>query len=135
VVASFAPQDIRFVADPYHPVYAELRREAPVAFDEATDHWLITRYGDVDALLRDRRFGRTYLHVASHENMGREPPPERLAPFWGMINAGILDMEGTDHARVRRLVSKAFTPSFVEGLRPRVERIVIGLAGLRVRLR
>ena len=33
-------------------------------------------------------------------------------------------MEPPDHTRVRRLVSKAFTPAFVEGLRPRVERIV-----------
>jgi len=124
----FAPQDLSFVADPY-PVYAELRRDRPVAYDEATDHWLVTRHRDVDAVLRDRRFGRTYLHVASHEAMGRERPPERLEPFWRLINAGILDMEGSDHARVRRLVSKAFTPSFVEGLRPRVEKIVAELVG------
>jgi len=128
VLAPFAPQDVGFVADPY-PAYAELRRDAPVVYDEPTDHWLITRYHDVDALLRDRRFGRTYLHVASHEEMGHERPPERLEPFWRLIGAGILDMEGTDHARVRRLVSKAFTPSFVEGLRPRVEKIVGDLAG------
>jgi len=125
---AFAPQDLAFVADPY-PAYAELRRDAPVTYDEATDHWLITRYRDVDALLRDRRFGRTYLHAATHEEMGREEPPERLEPFWRLINAGILDMEGADHARVRRLVSKAFTPSFVEALRPRVETIVGDLAG------
>jgi cytochrome P450 len=128
VSAPFAPHDIGFVADPY-PAYAELRREAPVSYDEATDHWLVTRYRDVDAVLRDRRFGRTYLHAASHEEMGREPPPDRLEPFWRLINAGILDMEGTDHARVRRLVSKAFTPAFVEGLRPRVEKVVVDLAG------
>ena len=124
----FAPHDLSFVADPY-PAYAELRRDAPVTYDEATDHWLVTRHRDVDALLRDRRFGRTYLHMASHEEMGRERPPERLEPFWRLINAGILDMEGADHARVRRLVSKAFTPAFVEGLRPRVEKIVVDLAG------
>jgi cytochrome P450 len=128
VAASFAPQDLGFVANPY-PAYAELRRDAPVVYDEATDHWLVTRYADVDALLRDRRFGRTYLHVASHEEMGRKRPPERLEPFWRLINAGILDMEGTDHARVRRLVSKAFTPSFVEALRRRVDKIVVDLAG------
>src|SRR5262249_13433263 len=69
----FAPQDIAFAADP-SPAYARLRSEAPVTYDETTDHWLITRYADVDALLRDRRFGRTYLHVASHEEMGREAP-------------------------------------------------------------
>ena len=69
---------------------------------------------DVDALLRDRRFGRTYLHMATHEEMGRPTPPEWHSPFWDLINAGILDMEPPDHTRVRKLVSKAFTPKFVE---------------------
>src|SRR2546427_1838580 len=124
----FAPQDVAFVGDPY-PAYAELRAAAPVLFDEATDHWLGTRHRDVDALLGDRRFGRTYLQAESNEEMGRAAPPARLAPFWRLINSGILDREGSDRRRVGRLVSKAFTPTSVESLRPRVERIVRDLAG------
>jgi cytochrome P450 len=119
----FAPSDPAFVADPY-PVYEELRRDRPVTYDEGTDHWLVARHADVNALLRDRRLGRTYLHLASHEEMGRAPDTEWHEPFWHLIRSGILDMEPPDHTRVRRLVSKAFTPAFVEGLRPRVERIV-----------
>jgi cytochrome P450 len=119
----FAPSDPAFVADPY-PVYEELRRDRPVTYDEGTDHWLVARHADVNALLRDRRLGRTYLHLASHEEMGRAPDTEWQEPFWHLIRNGILDMEPPDHTRVRRLVSKAFTPAFVEGLRPRVERIV-----------
>ena len=69
----FAPTDVGFIEDPYAD-YATLRERAPVLYDEATDHWLVSRYADVDALLRDRRFGRTYLHVASHDEMGRPPP-------------------------------------------------------------
>lgn len=122
----FAPNDPAFIADPY-PVYAALRERAPVLYDEATDHYLVSRYADVSALLRDRRFGRTYLHVASHEEMGRPSPPAWHDPFWDLINAGILDMEPPDHTRVRRLVSKAFTPRYVEGLRPRVQEIMDGL--------
>ena len=116
---TFAPADIGFVADPY-PTYAELREQTPVRYDEATDHWLVARYEDVNALLRDRRLGRTYLHQTTHAEMGHPDPPSWHAPFWDLINAGILDMEPPDHTRVRRLVSKAFTPRFVEGLRPRV---------------
>lgn len=122
----FAPTELEFIADPY-PVYAALREREPVRYDEATDHWLISRYEDVNALLRDRRFGRTYRHLASHAQMGHPPPPEWHAPFWDLINAGILDMEPPNHTRVRRLVSKAFTPRFVEGLRPRVQSIMDGL--------
>jgi cytochrome P450 len=122
----FAPAEIGFIGDPY-PDYAELRELAPVLYDEATDHWLVSRFEDVDALLRDRRFGRTYLHVGTHAEMGRPTPADWHAPFWDLINAGILDMEPPDHTRVRKLVAKAFTPRFVEELRPRVERIVDGL--------
>jgi cytochrome P450 len=122
----FAPADVSFISDPY-PDYAELRDREPVHYDTATDHWLVSRYRDVDALLRDRRFGRTYLHVGTHEEMGRPSPPDWHAPFWDLINAGILDMEPPDHTRVRKLVAKAFTPRYVESLRPRVQRIVDGL--------
>jgi cytochrome P450 len=122
----FAPADVGFIADPYAD-YAELRERAPVLYDEATDHWLVSRFEDVDALLRDRRFGRTYLHVGTHEEMGRPTPPDWHAPFWDLINAGILDMEPPDHTRVRKLVAKAFTPRFVEKLRPRVQGIVDAL--------
>jgi len=122
----FAPTELGFIADPY-PAYAELREREPVRYDEATDHWLISRYEDVNALLRDRRFGRTYRHLASHAEMGHTDPPEWHAPFWDLINAGILDMEPPNHTRVRRLVAKAFTPRFVEGLRPRVRSIMDGL--------
>jgi unspecific monooxygenase len=122
----FAPNDLGFIADPY-PVYAELRERAPVLYDEATDHYLVARYQDVNALLRDKRFGRTYLHAASHTEMGHPDPPSWHDPFWDLINAGILDMEPPDHTRVRRLVSKAFTPRYVEGLLPRVQEIMDGL--------
>ena len=122
----FAPDDPGFVADPY-PVYAHLREHTPVLYDEASDHYLISRYVDVNALLRDRRFGRTYLHQATHAEMGHPDPPGWHDPFWNLINAGILDMEPPDHTRVRRLVSKAITPRYVEGLRPRVQAITDGL--------
>jgi cytochrome P450 len=122
----FAPWDVSFVANPY-PVYTELRLRHPVVYDEATDHWLVSRHQDVNALLRDRRFGRTYVHVASHAQMGRPEEPDWHAPFWRLIRDGILDMEPPDHTRVRRLVSKAFTPKMVDSLRPSIQAIMDGL--------
>jgi cytochrome P450 len=118
----FDPWSPEFVAWPYD-VYAELRESAPVAFFDGTGQYLISRYADVNALLRDRRLGRTYLHVATHEEMGHPPDPEHLAPFWKLIRDGMLDREPPDHTRLRRLVSKAFTPRMVEQLRPRVAAI------------
>ena len=120
VSAAFAPSDPAFVADPY-PAYARLREAGRVLYDPATDHWLVPHHADVNALLRDRRFGRTYLHVAGHAEMGRPEEPEELGPFWHLIRNGMLDREPPDHTRLRRLVAKAFTPRMVERLRGRVQ--------------
>ena len=122
----FRPQDLSFIADPY-PVYEELRAKAPLHLDEATDHWLVSRYEDVNALLRDRRLGRTYRHVATDEEMGHPPPDPALRPFWHLIEHGILDMEPPTHTRVRRLVAKAFSPKMVESMRAPVQRLMNGL--------
>jgi cytochrome P450 len=124
---TYDPWSAEFVADPYG-TYATLRRERPVFFDEPTGQWVVSRHEDVSALLRDRRLGRSYLHVASHEEFGRPPEPEFLAPFWSLIRAGMLDVEPPDHTRLRRLVSKAFTPRMVEGLRGRIRELAGELA-------
>jgi cytochrome P450 len=122
----FDPWNTDFVAHPYG-VYAELRRDAPVVYYEPTDQWLISRHADVNALLRDRRLGRTYLHKATHEEFGRRPEPDFQEPFWRVSRTGMLDVEPPVHTRLRRLVSKAFTPRMVESLRPRVRAIAGGL--------
>ncbi len=117
----FDPSDPAFVADPY-PAYELLRTGPRVVHDAATDRWLVSRHADVDALLRDRRLGRSYLHVATHAEMGRPPEPAAHEPFWRVIRAGMLDVEPPDHTRLRRLVSRAFTPRTVERLRGTVQR-------------
>jgi hypothetical protein len=52
-LAAFAPEEIGFIANPY-PVCEELRRAGRIHYDERTDHWLVTHYADVNALLRVR---------------------------------------------------------------------------------
>jgi cytochrome P450 len=122
--AGFAPGDLGFIADPY-PAYAELRARGRVHHNPETNQWILPHHADVGRVLRDhRRFGRTYLHVATHAEMGRPEDPEHTGPFWWLIRNGILDMEPPDHTRVRRLVAKAFTPRRVEELRPTVQRLM-----------
>ena len=124
---TFDPWSPEFVAYPYD-AYAELRAGPPIVWFEPTNQWLVSRFDDVNALLRDRRLGRTYLHVATHEEMGRPPDPEHLAPFWHVVRNGMLDREPPDHTRLRRLVSAAFTPRRVAALEPTVERLAGELA-------
>jgi cytochrome P450 len=123
-MAAFDPWDPAFVADPY-PAYAELRARGRVHHYEPTGQWLVPHHADVSALLRDRRLGRTYLHRFTHEEFGRTPPPPEHEPFHTLNDHGMLDLEPPDHTRIRRLVSKAFTPRTVERLVPYVR----GLAG------
>ena len=81
------------------------------------------------ALLRDRRLGRTYLHRFTHEEFGRTAPPPEHEPFTTLNGNGLLDLEAPDHTRIRRLVSKAFTPRTVERLAPTVQRLADELVG------
>ncbi|MEV4258254.1 cytochrome P450 [Spirillospora sp. NPDC049652] len=124
---SYDPWSAEFVADPY-PVFERLRAERPVFLDEATGQWVVSRYADVDALLRDRRLGRSYLHTGTHEEFGQRPEPDFLKPFWDLVRAGMLDVEPPTHTRLRRLVSKAFTARMVEGLRPMIRGLAEELA-------
>lgn len=124
--ALFEPWSPSFVADPY-PAYEQLRAQGRVHWFEPTGQWLVPHYEDVSALLRDRRLGRTYLHRFSHEEFGRTPPPIEHEPFHTLNDNGILDLEAPDHTRIRRLITKAFTPRTVARLEPTVQRLAAEL--------
>ncbi|MFF8394338.1 cytochrome P450 [Streptomyces sp. NPDC016172] len=130
-MAAFDPWDQAFLADPY-PAYAELRAQGRVHYFEPTNQWLVPHHADVSALLRDRRLGRTYQHRFTHEEFGRTAPPPEHEPFHTLNDHGMLDLEPPDHTRIRRLVSKAFTPRTVERLKPYVRGLADELASALV---
>ena len=111
---SFNPMDPEFLADPY-PTYHRLRAEEPV-HHSPLDFWVLTRYEDVAAVLRDPRFIKEPLAAFVAARFGVAVPAG--------IGLSMLDRDPPDHTRLRSLVSKAFTPRVVEGLRPRIQRIV-----------
>ncbi|WP_055545591.1 cytochrome P450 [Streptomyces sp. NBRC 110028] len=123
---AFDPWQPSFVADPY-PAYASLREQGRAHWFEPSRQWLIPHYEDVRALLTDRRLGRTYLHRFTHEEFGRTAPPPEHEPFYTLNGNGMLDLEAPDHTRLRRLVSKAFTPRTVQALVPTIRRLASGL--------
>ena len=99
--------------DPY-PAYARLRREAPVhplVLPDGTRRWLVTRYEDVDAALRDPRLSK------------RDPQRDAMPPVVRAVVANqMLAQDPPDHTRLRRLVAQAFTPRLVAGREPLVQR-------------
>jgi cytochrome P450 len=126
--AVYQPGSASFVTDPY-PAFEALRAGPPARFDEATGQWVVSRHALVDRLLRDRRLGRSYLHVAEHAEFGRPPEPDYLGPFWLTVRNGMLDREPPDHTRLRRLVSAAFTARRVHQLAPRIAELAGALVG------
>lgn len=120
LIARFDVSDPTFIADPY-PVLNDLREAAPIYWNEAAGHWVITRFSDVQETLRDRRLGRGYTHLYSHAALGRAEPDSRWAAFQQHEQWSLLCLEPPDHTRIRRLVAKVFTPRSVAAIRPAVQ--------------
>lgn len=120
LIARFDVSDPTFIADPY-PVLNDLREAAPIYWNEAAGHWVITRFSDVQETLRDRRLGRSYTHLFSHAALGRAEPDSRWAAFQQHEQWSLLCLEPPDHTRIRRLVAKVFTPKSVTAIRPAVQ--------------
>ncbi|MGH3055651.1 MAG: hypothetical protein ACRDL7_11805 [Gaiellaceae bacterium] len=104
-----------FRADTYE-TFARMREQDPVVcqpgIDGETPIWFVTRYDDAEAVLLD------------DERFVRDPrlalPPELLAEWASelpdaiaFIESHMLNRDGDDHRRLRRLVSKAFTPRMI----------------------
>ena len=102
---------------------AELRESTPVFWSERSSQWVLTRFHDVYETLRDRRVGRAYTHRYDHAAFGRSEPDPRWADFHAHEEWSLLSLEPPDHTRIRRLVSKVFTPRAVTSLRPQLARV------------
>ncbi|GBD13354.1 Biotin biosynthesis cytochrome P450 [bacterium HR24] len=110
------------VADPY-PYFARLREEDPVHWNQRWGGWLVTRYEDVVTVLRDyERFSADRM-----ASLVLELTPEdrdRLSLLINYFSKWLVFTDPPYHTRVRMLINKAFTPTSVERLRPRVREIV-----------
>ena len=112
-----------FRADP-HRVFAQMREHDPVfrqpGIDGESMIWFVTRHEDAAAmLLDDERFVRDQRLALTEEELAANPLP----PAFELIDNHMLNRDGDDHRRLRRLVTKAFTPKMVEQLRPRIQAI------------
>ncbi|WP_351227897.1 cytochrome P450 [Streptomyces sp. NPDC002133] len=112
-----------FATDPY-PAYAWLREHAPVhrtRLPSGVEAWLVTRYGDARQALADQRLSKNPAHhdEPAHAKGKTGIPGERKAE----LMTHLLNIDPPDHTRLRRLVSKAFTPRRVAEFAPRVQEL------------
>ncbi len=102
----FNPLSSELRANPL-PQYDKLRSKDPVHRMRISDGWILTRYEDIDMVLRDhRRFG----------NLGRD--------FGYLPYISMLDLDPPEHTKVRGLVAHGFTLRAVNSLEPRIEKMV-----------
>ena len=119
---SAGPRDAAFYQDPY-AFYKSVHAVSPTFFWEDYGHWCFAGFGEVSALLRDKRFGRQILHVATREQLGLPEPKPHTAAFDQTEKYSLLNLEPPAHTRLRALVNRAFVSRNVEQLRPRIERL------------
>ncbi|KQN72967.1 cytochrome [Devosia sp. Leaf64] len=120
--ASAAPRDPAFFQNPY-AFYAERHATNPAFFWEEYGHWCFGGFKSVSALLRDKRFGREILHVATREEIGLPQPKPHVADFDLTEKFSLLNLEPPAHTRLRTLVNRAFVSRQVEQLRPRIRQL------------
>jgi pimeloyl-[acyl-carrier protein] synthase len=116
-----------FMANPY-PVLRSIREQEPVLWSDAIGGWLLTRYDDVVASLKNNaifsnedRFPKTVESLT----------PEKRAKFKVFVDhyavKGLIHSDPPNHTRLRTLVNQEFTPKVVEQMRPRIQQVVDGL--------
>ena len=101
---SYNPLSSRLHRNPY-PTYDRLRARDPVHWSKLAMSWIVTRYDDVDIVLRNPK-------IFSNERSSYDTP------------RSLLTLDPPDHTRLRSLVSQAFTPASVHALSERMEDIV-----------
>ena len=118
---SFNPQAPGYDVNPY-PVLEELRTKTPLVYWEQGRGWLLSRYEDAIAVLRDaKRFSPNkdmWEFASALGNVAMIPELTELS------RTGLFALSGTDHARVRKLVSPALTPRAIERLKPEVQALI-----------
>jgi Cytochrome P450 len=110
------------VADPY-PALALLREHDPVHWSTKYRSWFVTRYDDVDEALRDPRFSSDRITPYRRAKLdGPDADPGVRAAF-GVLEDWMVFKDPPDHTRLRKLLSRAFTPRAVDRMRPRVAEL------------
>lgn len=103
----------------FHDRLRQRRPVAPVIMPGGAPAWLVTRYDHARAALADPRLGKDWRKIRQQEMVAD--------PVYAALEAHMLNSDPPDHARLRKLVNKAFTPRQVERLRPRVAAITSSL--------
>ena len=96
-------------ADDPHPVYRKLREDHPAFYCAERDLWVISRYDDIQAAVKD---------------------PETWTSAHGVVPSGfvpekptLIVLDAPEHTQMRKAVMRAFTPRRIDALAPRIREL------------
>jgi cytochrome P450 len=108
-----------------YPLFHRLRQEEPVHWCEPLNGWMITRYDDVLAGLRDPRLASDRISLSM--NAMPEPLRTEMAPLGVHVSNWLGFTDPPKHTRMRKLIMRVFTPRLADNMEGRIEAIVNAL--------
>lgn len=107
------------------PLLTQMRTMGPLIpfpspWSSSQQGWLVTRLSEAVNILKDKRFTVNSAQVFANDASQAAHQQMNSPDVFGQ---SMIAVDGSDHKRLRGLVSKVFTPKYIEGLRPRIQRI------------
>ncbi len=109
-------------ANPY-PFYETLRTQDPIHWDNEMGFWVFTRYEDIAALYLDERFSRAQGLMRNFERLS-DREQKTAQPVYHSFSKTVFYSDPPQHTHLRSLMNHAFTPRYVERLRPFIQQTV-----------
>ncbi|AFZ27762.1 cytochrome P450 [Cylindrospermum stagnale PCC 7417] len=112
----FAPE---VIANPY-PLYKRIREENPVYYEASLGYWILTRYQDVEAALRDERLSseRRTLFIQQLGNLD----VSLIQNFLQLTDNSMIEKDPPEHSRMRKLANQGFTTRALESWRSIIQK-------------
>ena len=125
LAADFDPWGAEYIADPY-PFFARARAEEPVFYSPQTDLWMVSRYDDIWAVLRDpARFSAA--NALSPVSPFTPEAQRILLEGDYTLKPALTNNDPPDHTRVRGHINRAFSARRIAQLEPQIRRYTDGL--------
>jgi cytochrome P450 len=102
-----------------HSLYHMLRYSEPVHWSSVLNAWVLTRYDDVMAALKDARLSNAMRRAVGTAQLSPELR-KKMEPIDRFLLLWVLNLDDPEHHKLRVLLSKAFTPAAMEAMRPRI---------------